>query len=716
MATLRLLFAVGLPVFCILIVSCQASDCPYGEFYDNVSHKCAKCSRCPANLILSDIYQLLPCYSQGVTCPDWCPPWQSAPPGDDILDACFRNKNPLTTTPTPAPSVNVTKSEPKYNATANRYSVMCTVSFINMPTPTLEWFNPSGQLLAPTDTWGEATTQEIIDDQEIVSTLLTKEFEKDDEGQYTCVLQGVPTANQTVFLQYVDPPTSPPTTPSTPGSTQGTERTTTKPGESNKPKDGYSKKLAISIGISLLLSILLIVCAYFLVIKRRRQLHGRESQDYESHPLTGNDFKDGLILETSDFKSAKIRGIKACLDQQDCVAVIIRKNGNKIKRESSKTREDTFFIEAMKWDDSIEIWMENAARCELIKCFCRDPVKIKTLKMNCLKVSNNTETSVLISCPNVENKFYLRYEEKNSSISSANTELIEGGSREIRDLRPSTEYSVQLSIKGQTGNSSEFIWKEKFSTKGINFKHEVSKDSLALTGHASPASLKLYYELNQAKEVEMSGPQIPIKHLIPGMKQVLKIKLKSESKPLQVICFETQGTLEEGGDFREEATSAVPTDDERVDRAFTQKKKPRKRDKKLRCETRLLDAIRDLLEKNIILSERAVAEAVIQSLQEFFKEYKHEAIQNKYVLKNKDFVEQIRQFLTEFDMKDYTRIFDLLKRFYQKDGCHSKAGLSFAEELYKAHDSRDPTCHICRQALFMLRWYSEACDSSSSSC
>ncbi|XP_063955112.1 uncharacterized protein LOC129261392 isoform X3 [Lytechinus pictus] len=716
MATLRLLFAGGL--FCILVVSCQASDCPYGKYWDPNFGACRECSPCPRDAILGQgvIVKISMCSQYDSLCPNWCSEETQTWNPNEGRDAC-----PPTTPTPPVPSVNVTMSERKYNTTANRYSVMCTISFINMPTPTLEWFNPSGQLLAPTDTWGEATTQEIIDDQEIVSTLLTKEFEKGDEGQYTCASQGVPTANQTVFLEYVDPPTSPPTTISVPGSTQGTEHTTPKGDESGQPEGGLSVLFIIGIAVLVLLSVCLMVCLAFVCVKRRlNQPRGRRLHDSESHPL--NDFNNGLTLETSDFKSAKIRGIAACLDLPDCVAVIIKKNGNKIKRvESSMTREDIFFIETMQWDDSIEIWMEYAARCNWIKCFCRDIEKIKTLKMNCLKISNITGTSVSISCPNVKNKFYLHYEEKNSPSSSSSAETIEGGSREIRDLRPSTEYSVQLGNKGQTGDSREFIWiwKEEFSTEDLRLRHTSTRETLTLTWPSVPSSLPLCYTLNQEKQKEMagSGNQFPIKisHLIPDMEQVLKIRERGTTAPrhLQEIMFKTQGPWKDGGDYKGYATTDCEGPEPDGNRG-------RLNGRTNKCVTGLLEAVHSLRDKDATdctrpEPETPVLEAAVNSLKEFFKDYNKLSCNNVYrVVPKKSFLFHIEDFVKINAMQDYTGVFDFLKRFSSQAGAQSPVGVSYAEKLLDAHDG--PTCRFCKHAVFLLKRRTPRTDPQQSNC
>ncbi|XP_030836034.1 uncharacterized protein LOC115918474 [Strongylocentrotus purpuratus] len=731
----------NLPVLVLLIVfivpSLAVTDCKYGQYWDTSYEACQNCSPCDKDVILGtsqDYSPMYDCKKHKSLCPNWCSV-QSASRSNEGSDAC-----PPTTPSPPVPQVNVTITEPWYNLTANAYTVSCSASFRDMDIPTLKWYGPSGQLLASTDTsgkWevteggvtGELVTQGVVTQGVVSRTLLMKDFQEGDAGNYMCEAQGERSDNRTILLKYVEPPlitstSSPTTQPSQPSIEP-------KPtaGKSNTSKEGGLSTLSfIGIAVGVLAGVVLCGLCAFLISKRR---HTRRSTvtgaDTEAHLLTGYSInKDRLILETSDFKSATVKGIQACLDQSNCEAVIIKKNKKKIGIVRTGSNQDAFFIETLAWNDSIGVWMEyrhkNIFLLSWMKCFQRDNELLKTLKMKCLKIGNVAETSAHISCPSIENTFYMHFEEKNvpgGSSSAGAVELMCDGSREISDLRPSVTYSVQLGIKGQTGDSGGYnwVWKEEFTTRSITVQSVTPNDTSAkvtLNEHSIP---ELYYEINQAKLKPMTSAEILIPSLIPGMEQVLQIKVKENVggttayRLLQEKSFKTSGSVDGGGDYRGYATTDGPISEpeEEPGPSHPRRKKPSRTNVPTKCGTGLLEAIHTLrhsekFKQVYYHTPQCVLEAVLDCLREFLKVHKKIIPKVKYVAKGKQRgMEAIEGFITHYDMQDYTGIFDLLKRFICYDKVHTQAGVFFAEQLLEAHCIDLRTCHVCKHAVFLLR-------------
>ncbi|XP_030836763.1 uncharacterized protein LOC757164 isoform X2 [Strongylocentrotus purpuratus] len=743
----------NLPVLVLLIVfivpSLAVTDCKYGKFWDGSA--CTECSPCPARLISSDIYQELPCYRLGGICPYWCSPRQADPRGETpaASSACYTNKYPPTTQSPAVPQVNVTITEPRYNLTANAYTVSCSASFRDMDIPTLKWYGPSGQLLASTDTSGkwkvtegevteEVVTQGVVTQGVVSTTLLMKDFQEGDAGNYMCEAQGERSDNRTILLEYVEPPAITSTSSPTTQPSQPSIKPKPTAGESNTPKEGGLSTLwVIVIAVGVLAGVVLCAVCAFLILKQRFTRRGRTQRsivtvaDTEAHPLvTVNNLVERLFLETSDFKSATVKGIQACLDQPKCEAVIIKKNRKKIGIVRTGSNQDAFFIETLAWNDSIGVWMEyshkNIFLLSWMKCFQRDNELLKTLKMKCLKIGNVAETSAHISCPSIENTFYMHFEEKNvpgGSSSAGAVELMCDGSREISDLRPSVTYSVQLGIKGQTGDSGGYnwVWKEEFTTRSITVQSVTPNDTSAkitLNEHSIP---ELYYEINQAKLKPMTSAEILIPSLIPGMEQVLQIKVKENVggttayRLLQEKSFKTSGSVDGGGDYRGYATTDGPISEpeEEPGPSHPRRKKPSRTNVPTKCGTGLLEAIHTLrhsekFKQVYYHTPQCVLEAVLDCLREFLKVHKNIIPKVKYVAKGKQRgMEAIEGFITHYDMQDYTGIFDLLKRFICYDKVHTQAGVFFAEQLLEAHCIDLRTCHVCKHAVYLLRWYVE---------
>eukprot|EP00057_Strongylocentrotus_purpuratus_P001263 XP_001197559.2 PREDICTED: uncharacterized protein LOC757164 isoform X3 [Strongylocentrotus purpuratus] len=734
----------NLPVLVLLIVfivpSLAVTDCKYGQYWDTSYEACQNCSPCDKDVILGtsqDYSPMYDCKKHKSLCPNWCSV-QSASRSNEGSDAC-----PPTTPSPPVPQVNVTITEPWYNLTANAYTVSCSASFRDMDIPTLKWYGPSGQLLASTDTsgkWkvteggvtGELVTQGVVTQGVVSTTLLMKDFQEGDAGNYMCEAQGERSDNRTILLEYVEPPAITSTSSPTTQPSQPSIKPKPTAGESNTPKEGGLSTLwVIVIAVGVLAGVVLCAVCAFLILKQRFTRRGRTQRsivtvaDTEAHPLVTVN-KDRLILETSDFKSATVKGIQACLDQSNCEAVIIKKNKKKIGIVRTGSNQDAFFIETLAWNDSIGVWMEyrhkNIFLLSWMKCFQRDNELLKTLKMKCLKIGNVAETSAHISCPSIENTFYMHFEEKNvpgGSSSAGAVELMCDGSREISDLRPSVTYSVQLGIKGQTGDSGGYnwVWKEEFTTRSITVQSVTPNDTSAkvtLNEHSIP---ELYYEINQAKLKPMTSAEILIPSLIPGMEQVLQIKVKENVggttayRLLQEKSFKTSGSVDGGGDYRGYATTDGPISEpeEEPGPSHPRRKKPSRTNVPTKCGTGLLEAIHTLrhsekFKQVYYHTPQCVLEAVLDCLREFLKVHKKIIPKVKYVAKGKQRgMEAIEGFITHYDMQDYTGIFDLLKRFICYDKVHTQAGVFFAEQLLEAHCIDLRTCHVCKHAVFLLR-------------
>lgn len=175
--------------------------------------------------------------------------------------------------------------------------------------------------------------------------------------------------------------------------------------------------------------------------------------------------------------------------------------------------------------------------------------------------------------------------------------------------------------------------------------------------------------------------------------------------------------MEGGGDYKGYATTDFPDSDleEELGPSNPRRKKPSRTNVPTKCGTGLLEAIHtlrdsDKFKQEYLHTEPCVLEAVLESLLDFLKDHKDYTPRDKYVLNVKGKqrgMENIEGFINLYTMQDYTGIFDLLRRFICYDKVHTQAGVLFAEQLLEAHCSDLRTCHVCKHAVYLLRWYVE---------
>ncbi|XP_072171044.1 uncharacterized protein [Diadema setosum] len=630
------------------------------------------------------------------------------PPPDETKEMRYRACHWVWSRRTPKysrPTVNITSSK-------SMESTIITCSVQSVPVvPYIKWYGPHGDIIKLVEFTDGAAATHSYD---------INDFGEDDQGNYSCEAfwaEGITAGKATIQLNYTYVP---PVTTLQPAQSS-TERLMTsshstdeshfsqespsQPDESKKAKSWTPVHIFfVCVAVVSALFGTIFGCWCFLSCQNHisRGYHPACSEDHV-------ELGESVTLETSDFQSGFIRGLDS-LWSSDCKEIIVEKVPAKWwkkmcldktgKRWQCTLTSSVSMVEIPQlfWTDEVRIWRKsfnNRQKEELVK----------TLTMNCLQVSGSF-TSVTVKCPVVQNTFYVQIGElKDSTPDWIRGELMMAGKKEFQDLKPQVWYHVRLGTREDSDNQrTNWRWSTKFQTESpalLPIKPTDRTASLRLENGLSN-SCRLFVTVNDSKEEELHDGKYQCKRLIPGMTQVVKLKIQEEDdfRLLQEETFCTTGTIPDGGDYEGDVTTAM----EEFDINPT-KKRPHKQHSPSSdgCPTGLQEAINDIEDKGAMVLSHSIDETAfhifVACLQHLYEVKYQKTAACLPVFRRKD-LRTVADLLVKWDLQRLCGIFDIMRRFAADENFSSKRQLDLARVLHGSHSTE---CHLCDHALYLIK-------------
>ncbi|XP_071478626.1 uncharacterized protein [Diadema antillarum] len=704
--------------------ACSSSDqCVFDHYCDKPPGRegvCKRCQDCPVDVILgiSSEYVYNEDCSRRQFCPTWCGEGVPQPSGqtrDQETQAC-------------EPNVNVTIGDPLFNTSTNTYSVTCTADFSHL-TPSLEWYDPSGTVIKSKTLSGKKTNTLLLHIQD---------FREEQEGRYLCQAEGmneppkvVDRASATVQLDYVPSTTTPfPSSTSLSTARNEEEENVTRTEMSSrmetthesitpvqKISDPTQMRMVITAVSVTTVALLFIIVISICYVRCRKGEHVRSKHRVPDDALKLH--ANSVTMETIDFKSVSVLGLQ-CLWDSDCKEIIVEKVPGRSARKLCLHRKDREWIISsdddhrnsqlsipdFHWTDRVDIWRQTQGRRSRNQRGKK--IFVKTLKMNCLKVTESV-TSVRVECPVDRKMFYSRIGELQGDDPHwiGQPRLITTGEREFTGLRPNLKYRVELgTARGGHSSRIEWTWSSVNQTKSPTFlpiKPEDETATLQLQD-TLPESYRLFVKVNTSKEEELHDSRYQCEGLIPGMTQVVQLKIMEEDdfRLLGEETFCTTGVAPLGGNFENDFST-----DTEGHQPFRGSRGPLRdgqvSDMSLSCCSPFVKTGQEVARKypqwSVNIDECTLS-IIIKCMKSLFKIY-YDTDMKKIDRKKVRNWRGVDWLLSEKGLRQHCSVFDVMYVF----AMHSGIGESgFAMRLYEEH--RGDRCHLCDHAYFIFSRHS----------
>ncbi|XP_071500672.1 uncharacterized protein [Diadema antillarum] len=692
--------------YCTKNENCQSDEYCEGGI-------CEKCAKCPRDVIDGipnsfGSYYLVTCARRNTGhCPFWCGRRSGAtPPSGETPrsrhQACRRYWSELTP-PYSSPIVNIAAD---FIESTKTYNLTCSVQSVPL-IPYIKWYDPSGAVVK------EFAVEEVATD-----TLKITNFVEEEEGIYRCEAvweEGISAGNASVQLNYTYVP---PVTTLQPAQTSSEWSVTSKesgasPSPGKTPSSPDSSKVSqplqpvviavlVLAPLPVVFGIILGIC--WICRKRCKDRYQHAQHAEEKIGL----YADSIHLETSDFESGVIHGLSS-LWNSNCEAVIVERVpavkkcrvgrcwGNSNKRWKVPRDVNEWEIAQLYWSDVIEIWRKPSSpgmKKELVK----------TLTMNCLQVSRSS-TSLTVRCPMVPNTFYVRIgewkDEKTHWLRPA--ELMMSGKKEFFDLRPQVTYKIILGTRCDSANQgTDWQWSTTVQTESPSFLPIEPGETTATLQlkHRVPESYCLFITVNSSSiKEELSGGRYTCQKLIPGMLQVVQLKIQEEDtfRLLQEVTFDTTGSIPDGGDYEGDVTTALEDYDCRPTRKRRNKARVTPPD---RCSTSLQEGLNSIAGGGPMSGsvDETTFQTIVTCLQHLFK-LAHEDDPPAVQMRAPRKWTTVSELLVAWDLQRLCSIFDVMRRLAADTNFSSLRQIEDARELHGGHSVN---CRLCNHALFLI--------------
>ncbi|XP_071478632.1 uncharacterized protein [Diadema antillarum] len=429
--------------------------------------------------------------------------------------------------------------------------------------------------------------------------------------------------------------------------------------------------------------------------------------------------ENSVTMETSDFQSVNILGLQ-CLWTSDCKKIIVEKVAegplsrlclNKKDREwiissDDDHRNSQLHIPDFHWTDRVDIWRQTQGRRSRNQRGKK--IFVKTLKMNCLKVTESV-TSVRVECPEDKKMFYSRIGELQGDDPHwiGQPRLITTEEREFTGLRPNLKYRVELgTARGGHSSRIEWTWSSVTQTKSPTFLPiQPGEETATLQLQDTlPESYRLFVKVNTSQEEELHNGRYQCEGLIPGMTQVVQLKIMEgdDFRLLREETFCTTGVAPLGGNFEDDLST-----DTEGHQPFQGSRGALRggqvSDTSLGCCTPFVKAGQEVAEKDHQWSmniDESTRDIIIKCLKNLFQKYYDTSMKkiNRDKIRNWKDVDRL---LAEKGLRQHCSMFDVMYVF----AMHARTGDNgFAMRLYEEH--RGDRCHLCDHAYFILSRHS----------
>ncbi|XP_072171043.1 uncharacterized protein [Diadema setosum] len=428
---------------------------------------------------------------------------------------------------------------------------------------------------------------------------------------------------------------------------------------------------------------------------------------------------NSVIMETSNFKSVSVLGLQ-CLWTSDCKEIIVEKVPGRSGRKLCLHRKDREWIISSEddhrnsqlsipdfhWTDRVDIWRQTRGRRSRNQRGKK--IFVKTLKMNCLKVMESV-TSLRVNCPVDQKIFYCRIGELQGDDPHwiGQPRQITTGETEFTGLRPNLKYRVELgTARGGHSSRIEWTWSSVTQTKSPTFLPIKPEDETATIQlqDTLPESYRLFVKVNTSEEEELHDGRYECEGLIPGMTQVVQLKIMEEGdfRLLGEETFCTTGDAPLGGNFENDFST-----DTEGHQPFRGSRGPLRdgqvSDTSLSCCTPFVKTGQEVAWKYPQWSlniDECTLSIIIKCMKSLFKIY-YDTDMKKIDRKKVRNWRGVDWLLSEKGLRQHCSVFDVMYVF----AMHSGIGESgFAMRLYEEH--RGDRCHLCDHAYFIFSRHS----------